>query len=77
MSVRPARIAGLSGHGRPIAVGEPANLTLVDPSATLTVDRDASVSLSRNNPWHGRRLTGAVHATVLHGFPTVLKGELA
>jgi dihydroorotase len=77
MSVGPARIAGLTGHGRPITVGEPANLTLVDPSATVTVDRDASVSLSRNNPWHGRRLTGAVHATVLHGFPTVLKGELA
>ena len=77
MSVGPARIAGLTGHGRPIAVGEPANLTLVDPSAIVTVDRDASVSLSRNNPWHGRRLTGAVHATVLHGLPTVLKGELA
>ena len=77
MSVRPARIAGLAGHGRPIAVGEPANLTLVDPSATVTVDREASLSLSRNNPWHGRRLTGVVHATVLHGLPTVLKGELA
>jgi dihydroorotase len=77
MSVRPARIAGLSGHGRPIAVGEPANLTLVDPSATVTVDRDASLSLSRNNPWHGRRLTGAVQATVLHGVPTALRGGLA
>jgi dihydroorotase len=58
-------------------VGEPANLTLVDPSATVTVDREASLSLSRNNPWHGRRLIGVVHATVLHGLPTVLKGELA
>lgn len=77
MSVRPARIAGLSGHGRPIAVGEPANLTLVDPAATMTVDRDASMSLSRNNPWHGRRLTGVVHATLLRGHPTVLKGALA
>jgi dihydroorotase len=77
MSVNPARIAGLAGHGRPMAVGEPANLTLVDPMATVTVDREASLSLSRNNPWHGRRLTGAVHATVLHGLPTVLKGELA
>ena len=77
MSVRPARIAGLARHGRPIAVGEPANLTLVDPSATVTVDRAASLSLSRNNPWHGRKLTGAVHATFLHGLPTVLKGELA
>jgi len=76
MSVRPARIAGLSGHGRPIAVGEPANLTLVDPTATVTVDRDASMSLSRNNPWHGRTLTGAVHATLLRGLPTVLKRTL-
>jgi dihydroorotase len=76
MSVHPARIAGLSGHGRPIAVGEPANLTLVDPSAIVTVDREASVSLSRNNPWHGRRLTGAVQATLLRGVPTVLKGAL-
>ena len=76
MSVRPARIAGLSGQGRPIAVGEPANLTLVDPSAKVTVDRDASVSLSRNNPWHGRALTGTVYATLLRGKPTVLKGAL-
>ena len=28
---RPAAIAGLSGHGRPIAAGEPANLTVFDP----------------------------------------------
>jgi len=76
MSVHPARIAGLAGHGRPIAVGEPANLTLVDPSAVVIVDQDASMSLSRNNPWHGRRLTGAVHATLLRGVPTVLKGAL-
>ena len=76
MSVRPARIAGLAGHGRPIAVGEPANLTLVDPSAVVTVDREASMSLSRNNPWHGRRLTGAVQATLLRGVATVLKGAL-
>jgi dihydroorotase len=77
MSVAPARIAGLTGHGRPIAAGEPANITLVDPSATVTVDREASKSLSRNNPWHGRRLTGAVYATILRGCPTVLHGELA
>jgi dihydroorotase len=77
MSVAPARIAGLAGHGRPIAVGEPANLTLVDPSATVTVDREASKSLSRKNPWHGRRLTGAVYATILRGRPTVLHGEPA
>src|SRR5688572_19360952 len=37
MSQAPARIAGLAGHGRPIAPGEPANLALVDPGATVTV----------------------------------------
>ena len=77
MSTAPARIAGLETQGRDLAPGEPANLVLVDPSATVTVDRDASVSLSRNNPWHGRELTGAVHATFLRGVPTVLGGEIA
>ncbi|MGN6162236.1 MAG: dihydroorotase, partial [Marmoricola sp.] len=45
MSENPARIAGLAGHGQRIAVGAPANLTLVDPAAHVTVDRDRSVSL--------------------------------
>jgi dihydroorotase len=77
MAVRPARIAGLEGHGRPLAEGEPANLTLVDPEQKVTVDAAASRSLSRNNPWHARTFTGAVHATILRGRPTVLKGTLA
>lgn len=77
MSTAPARIGGLDAeHGRPLAVGEPANLTLVDPTATWTVDAAASQSLSRNNPWHGRTLTGAVVATLLRGVPTVLEGAL-
>src|SRR4051794_36113525 len=38
MATGPARIAGLAGHGRPVAPGEPANLVLVDPSATVTID---------------------------------------
>ncbi|WP_110205629.1 dihydroorotase [Nocardioides daejeonensis] len=70
MSANPARIAGLPGHGRPVAVGEPANLTLVDPEAEVTVDRDASHSLSRNNPWHGRTLRAAVVGTFLRGART-------
>ncbi len=77
MSVNPARIAGLAEHGRELAVGSPANLTLVDPTATVTVDRGASLSLSRNNPWHGRTLRGAVHATLLRGRVTARKGVVA
>ncbi|WP_370287996.1 dihydroorotase [Nocardioides sp.] len=82
MSHAPAAIAGLDAgvdlpQGRPISAGEPANLTLVDPAATVRVDRAASVSLSRNNPWHDRTLTGRVIATLLRGEPTVLEGALA
>ena len=70
MSLNPARIAGIEGHGRGILAGEPANFTLIDPSATWTVDRDQSLSLSRNNPWHGRSLNGAIHSTYLRGART-------
>ncbi|WP_409483173.1 dihydroorotase [Arsenicicoccus dermatophilus] len=77
MSTRPAEIARLEGHGRPIEVGEPGNLVLIDPSRSLTVDRSASLSQSRNNPWHGRTFTGAVRATLLRGRVTARDGVLA
>lgn len=76
MSQAPAHIAGLADHGGSLAVGEPAHVTLVDPSAVRTVDREASVSMSRNNPWHGRSLTGAVVHTVHAGAVTVRDGTL-
>jgi dihydroorotase len=69
-SIVPAHIARLPGQGRPLAVQEPANLTLVDPTARVVVDRDASASLSRNNPWHGRDLPDPVVATVWAGRVT-------
>ena len=70
MSTTPAAIAGLAGQGRGLEVGAPANIVLVDPSADVTVDRAASVSLSRNNPWHGRTFGAAVRATYLRGRAT-------
>jgi dihydroorotase len=76
MSTNPARIAGLRGHGRLLVPGTEANLVLIDPNAEVTVDRSASLSLSRNNPWHGRTLHGAVHATVLRGRVTAQKGAV-
>lgn len=76
MSVAPARIGRVEGHGRPLAVGEPANLVLWDPSVTRRVDAADSVSLSRNTPYAGRELPGRVVATFLRGRPTVLGGAL-
>ncbi|WAX56914.1 dihydroorotase [Jatrophihabitans cynanchi] len=76
MSLRPARIGRVAGHGRPLQRGEPANVTLVDPAASQLVDPDALVSRSRNTPFAGRTLPAAVRATFLRGRPTVLDGKL-
>jgi dihydroorotase len=77
MSIRPAVIGRLAGHGRPIAVGEPANLTLIDAAASWQVDPAGLASLSRNTPFAGRKLPGQVVATFLRGRATVLDGVLA
>ena len=76
MSIDPARIAALTEHGRSIAVGNPANLVVIDPERAVTVDAAASNSLSRNNPWHGMSFTGAVHATILRGRITAHDGKV-
>lgn len=76
LSWRPAAIARLERHGGPIAEGHPANLCVVDPTATWTVDAARSASRSRNNPWAGLELRGRARHTVLHGEPVVIDGEL-
>jgi dihydroorotase len=75
MSRAPARIAGLTEHGRDPAPGVPANLTLVDPAARREVDPAELASLSRNTPYAGMTLPGRVVATFLRGEPTVLDGK--
>ena len=78
MSTTPARIGRVDHlHGRPVAVGEPANLTLVDPAARRTIDPAAQTTASPNSPFRGRELPGAVLATVLRGRPTHLDERLA
>jgi dihydroorotase len=77
MSETPARIGRLEDHGRPLAVGEPANVVLVDPAARWTVDPTQSASRSRNTPFAGRELPARVRATFLRGTPTVLDGKPA
>jgi dihydroorotase len=76
MSTKPAQIGRADGHGRPLAVGEPANLVLYDPSVTSIVDPTETASLSRNTPYAGMELPGRVVATFLRGRPTVLDGKL-
>ena len=76
LSWKPARIARLhERHGRPIAVGEPANLTVVDPTITWQVDPAGLASRSRNTPYVDRTLRGRVRHTIFDGVPVVVDGE--
>ncbi|MCW2776329.1 MAG: dihydroorotase [Frankiales bacterium] len=77
LSEKPARIGRLEGHGRPLAVGEPANLTVVDPGRTWVVDAKQMATRSSNTPFAGRELPVRVVATFLRGTPTVLDGAPA
>jgi dihydroorotase len=76
MSVRPARIGRLDGHGAPLAMNGPANITLYDPAAPAEAVSPIGASKSRNTPFAGMALPGRVVATFLRGTPTVLDGKL-
>jgi dihydroorotase len=77
MSVRPAAIGRVLTHGRPIEVGEPANLTLVDPAGSYLVDPATLASKSRNTPFAGRTLPAAVVATFLRGHLTTPPSDVS
>jgi dihydroorotase len=77
LSWRPAHVVGLDavGHGGPIAAGRPANLCVIDPAHTWSVDGSRLASKSRNSPWDGWKLTGKVRHTIYRGTPTVRDHE--
>ena len=66
MSCAPGRWVGEGGS---LAVGAPADLTLVDLSEEWTVGRDTMISRSSNSPYLGRTLTGRVLTTIVGGEP--------
>jgi len=71
---RPAQILGVPG-GR-LAVGDPADITLVDPQETWTVEPDDFFSKGRNSPFRGWRLTGRVRATIVAGRTVFQNGVI-
>ena len=75
LSWNPAAIAGVADrHGRPVEVGEPANLCVFDPTAEWTVVPANLASKSRNTPYSGRTLRGKVRHTVFNGAVVVEAG---
>ena len=66
MSSAPARIGRYQGHGE-ISVNSPANVVLVDLSATWQVEREHLHSKSKNTPFHGMELPGVIKETFHNG----------
>jgi len=65
MTVSPAKILGLDkGH---LSLGAIADITIIDPNASHRIDKNAFHSLSRNTPFHGRKVTGRVMLTIVGG----------
>jgi dihydroorotase len=73
----PAGVRNVGEHGGTIDEGRPANITVIDPEAEWTVDRDALHSRAHNCPFHDMTLTGRPVHTLLRGIFTYRDGRLA
>ena len=76
LSQKPAEIGRLDGYATPFALGSPANLVLVDPSARTTFSTESLRGKSINSPYLGRELPGRVMTTIHNGYETVRDGEV-
>jgi dihydroorotase len=74
MSVNPSRI--LNVPGGTLRPGRPADVTIIAPSVPVTIDVSKSRSLSRNSPFDGWTLKGAVAATIVGGRTVYVSDEV-
>jgi dihydroorotase len=65
LSTNPARI--LRRPGGSLAVGEPADVTVLNPDTRWTYDPVKGYSKSRNSPWAGQTMEGRAIATIVGG----------
>jgi dihydroorotase len=76
LSARPAELLGLKGKIGTLSVGADADLCLVAPDESWTVDAEQFQSKSRNTPFHGRKLKGRVKRTMAAGKWVYADGKI-
>ena len=76
MSIAPARIGQAHSHGRPLAVGEPANIVVVDTQEKRVIDPSHFASISRNSPYRSMTLPTAITDVFFRGTPVVRDSEI-
>jgi len=75
LSVNPARILGIPGGT--LSDGGPADLTILAPDESVTIDARSFKSKSRNTPFNGWTLKGAVAATFVSGRAVYVNDRIA
>lgn len=74
LTTGPDGVLGLGCRG--LAAGEPADLTLIDPTRVWTVDPDRFYSMGHNTPLAGMELTGQAEASMVNGRWVMREGEV-
>jgi dihydroorotase len=74
LSVNPARILGVTGGT--LAEGAPADITILSPDTSVTIHASTLRSKSRNTPFDGWTLKGAVAATLVGGRVVFLNKDI-
>ncbi|MFQ5355897.1 MAG: dihydroorotase [Mariprofundaceae bacterium] len=74
MTCNPADLLGLESGT--LSIDKPADITIFDPGARWTLDRNKLFSKSINTPWHGCELTGKVVHTISNGCLVFSNGEI-
>ena len=76
MAQNPTRLVGLTDVKGVIAMGADADLAIVDPHSSFTVDAATLQQHHKLTPYHGRELVGRVRATYLRGTLIFADGKL-
>jgi len=74
MTCNPAQLLNLKAGT--LSEGAEADVTIFDPKARWTVDRERLVSKGKNTPWHGKEMFGQVTHTLKAGRVVFAEGEV-
>ncbi len=66
MTINPAKLCQLEKRGT-FDLGAHADITIIDPSQTWTIDVNDFASKGRNCPFHGWKVNGQAIATIING----------
>lgn len=65
MSTNPAKILGIDRGS--LIIGKTADVTVIDPDFEYIIDTGEFVSMGRNTPFHGKKVSGRVKMTIVDG----------